>query len=184
MRDLRRPLARAVYGLTTLSLLALAAGCEPEPRHVNSSTPKPPANAGVPAPAPAPVAAPTKPADTFIVGQKTTDIKPTTDAMPKNAQIASQKITAKDPITLQGNAYVTSIGQIAINNIKHAMDLFHASEGRYPKDFAEFKAQIIDANNIALPKLPFYQEYRYNESTHALEVWEDPVKKAGPMPGG
>lgn len=173
MSNPRRPHVHAVHGFAAFSLLALVAGCE-EPRHVNPSTSQ----------APAPAPAPAKPADTFIVGKVTTDIKPTNDATSKNAHQANMKITAKDPITLQGNAYVVAIGQTAMNNIKHAMDLFYASEGRYPKDFAEFKAQIIDANHVVLPKLPFYQEYRYNENTHALEIWEDPVKKAGPLPGG
>lgn len=180
MSDLRRPLIRALHGLTALSLLALAAGCESEPRHVNSSKSKRPANASAPAPAPAPA----KPDDQFIVGRTTADIKPTTDQMPKNAQVATQKITAKDPITLQGNAYVTSIGKIAIGNIKHAMDLYNAENGRYPATHEEFMTEIITKNQIQLPRLPFYQEYRYDEKAHELKIWEYPDKKAGPMPGG
>lgn len=184
MSDLRRPLIHAAQGLTALSLLALAAGCEAEPRNVNpSSRPSAPAPATAEAPS-APAPAPAKPADPFIVDRTTTDIKPTTPDMPKNAQVASPKITAKDPITLQGNAYVTSIGKIAINNIKHAMDLYHAENGRYPANHQEFMSQIIDANQIRLPKLPYYQEYRYDENSHELKIWEYPDKKAGPMPGG
>jgi hypothetical protein len=184
----RRPLVHAAHGLTALSLLALAPGCEPEPRNVNPSAAKPAAGpeaaTAAPAPTPAVPAPPAKPADTFIVGRTTTDIKPATDAMPKNAQVASQKITAKDPITLQGNAYVTSIGQIAINNIKHAMDLYYAENGRYPANHQEFMTEIIEKNQIRLPKPPYYQEYRYDEKTHELKIWEYPDKKAGPMPGG
>jgi hypothetical protein len=178
----RRPRIGPARGPCALVLLVLAAGCE-EPRHVESSRPRVPANAPTQAPAPAP-AAPARPADSFIVGRTTQDIKPTNDALSRNAQQANMRITARDPITLTGNAYVTAIGQTAMNNIKHALDLFQASEGRYPRDFAEFKARIIDENNMVLPRLPYYQEYRYNEHTHALEIWEDPVKKAGPMPGG
>jgi len=177
MSDLRRPMTRALHGLTALSLLALAAGCESEPRHVNTSKSKRPANnAAAPAPA--------KADDPYIVGRTTTDIKPTTEQMPANAQVATQKITAKDPITLQGNAYVTSIGKIAIGNIKHAMDLYNAENGRYPATHEEFMTEIINKNQIQLPKLPFYQEYRYDEKAHELKIWEYPDKKAGLMPGG
>ena len=95
----------------------------------------------------------------------------------KGAVEVGTKITAKDYITLQGNAYVTIIGQSSILSIQHAMNLFQASNDRYPKDYDEFMAEIIRANNIALPKLPLYQEYGYDEAQHKLIILEYPDRK-------
>ena len=64
------------------------------------------------------------------------------------------------------------IGRLAIDNMKHAMDLFKAENDRYPKDYDEFMTAIIKPNNIALPKLPVYQEYAYDEKEHKLIILE------------
>ena len=51
----------------------------------------------------------------FIVGKRTQEIKNAAPELKKGgAKVATTKITAKDPITLQGNAYVTIIGRISI----------------------------------------------------------------------
>ena len=76
-----------------------------------------------------------------------------------------------------GNAYVTSIGRISIDQIKHAMDLYQATNDRLPKDYDEFMNEIIKANNIALPQLPYYQKYGYDENEHKLIVLEYPDLK-------
>jgi hypothetical protein len=155
---------------STLVTLAAAAGCE-EPVQLSGK--------------PATPAAPAKPKeDPFIVGRRTQDIGKLDreELVKKGGVIASQKITAKDPITLQGNAYVTMIGKTSILQIEHAMNLYKATNDRYPANYDEFMNEIIKANNIALPKLPFYQEYRYDEKEHRLLVIEYPDKKAGPLP--
>ena len=95
----------------------------------------------------------------------------------KGAVEVGTKITAKDYITLQGNAYVTIIGQTSVLSIQKAMDLYKATNDRYPKDYNEFMAEIIQANNIALPKLPVYQEYGYDEAQHKLIILEYPDRK-------
>jgi hypothetical protein len=152
--------------------LAASAGCEEQPRHL-----------GGPPKAQAQPEKPAEPKDTFIVGKRTQDIGNADDpALKKGAQVASQRITAKDPITLQGNAYVSMIGQTSILNIQHAMDLYHATNDRYPANHDEFMNEIIKANNIALPQLPFYQKYVYDEKQHKLLIYEYPDLKAGPNP--
>lgn len=118
--------------------------------------------------------------DNFIVGKKTQDIRPMQPELQKGAQVATTTITSKDPITLPGNAYVTIIGRTSILNIQHAVDLWQAENGRYPKDFQEFMDVIIKPNNIALPKLPYYQEYGYNEQQHSLVILEYPDRKNQP----
>lgn len=172
----RRPPALRPTAVTlTLALLAaaaLSAGCTEQRPGVGSdgqtAAPKPKA----------------PPEDTFIVGKRTQEVvRADAPASKKGAVVATQKITAKDPITLSGNAYVTMIGQTSILNIKHAMDLYQAANDRYPANHEEFMKEIIQANNIALPKLPYYQKYAYDEKEHKLLVYEYPDLKAGPMPG-
>lgn len=108
-----------------------------------------------------------------IIGRRTTDIRNATNELQKgSAQIASTKIVKKDYITVQGNAYVSIIGQSSILSIQHAMDLYHAANDRYPKDYDEFMTEIIKANNIALPVLPPYQKYGYDEKEHKLIILE------------
>ena len=150
-----------------LALCALlSAGCE-EPKNV----------AGAPRPAPAPAA---KKEDTFIVGQKTQEVRELSKEMRKGANVVTPRITARDPITLQGNAYVTAIGQIAIGNIKHTMDLYQAENGKYPATYDEFMEEIIRKGQIALPRLPHYQKYSYDPAEHKLVILEYPDLKGQP----
>ncbi len=113
-----------------------------------------------------------------IIGQRTTEIRNAAlELQQGGAKVASTRIVAKDPITLQGNAYVSIVGRTSILNIQHAIDLYKATNDRFPKDYDEFMAEIIRANNIALPQLPPYQAYGYDEKEHKLIVLEYPDKK-------
>ena len=166
-RDLRGSW-KASLAVAFISCLVVA-GCEEEMRSKKKK-----AAATTPPPAPAD--------DGFIVGKRTQDIRQAEPELQKGAQVATQKNTAKDPITLQGNAYVTMIGKTSILEIEHAMNLYKATNDRYPKDYEEFMAEIIKANNIALPKLPSYQKYGYDEKEHKLIVLEYPDLKNAPLP--
>lgn len=180
-----RRAAIARPGLALAACALLAAGCEEE-RHVASSRPNSRAAeiVGVdtgggenPAPARAP-AATAKKEPVFIVGKRTQDIKDASAELKTGqAHQVAPRIVARDPITLQGNAYVSIIGQTSILNIQHAMDLYHATNDRYPKDYDEFMNEIIKANNIALPRLPHYQEYGYDAAQHKLIIIEYPDRK-------
>jgi len=185
--------------LTRLGLIALvfaAAGCEEEMRNVGNrpqtraldqtgvsvgfdENPRPPAR-----PQPPAQAKPKRPTDSGpIIGQRTQEIRnAATEIQKGGAKQASTKITAKDYITVQGNAYVTIIGRTSILNIQHAMDLYHATNDRYPKDLDEFMNEIIKPNNIALPKLPPYQAYGYDEKEHKLIILEYQDLKDQPLP--
>lgn len=148
--------------------LAMFAGCS-EPRQVSGGKKN--------AVAHAPAAAAEKEPE-FIVGKRTQEIVPVDSAPARGADVIEKpKITAKDPITLSGNAYVTMIGQTSILQIDHAMNLYQAANDRLPKDFNEFMDEIIKPNNIALPKLPHYQKYGYDEQTHKLVILEYPDLK-------
>jgi hypothetical protein len=138
-------------------------GCEEEPRQ---GSPKPAASA------------PAKKEPGGIIGKRTQKV---IEAAPEletgKAKVASTKIKVKDPITLVGNAYVAIVGRSSMLAIEQAVNLFHANNDRYPKDLAEFMAEIIKANNIGLPVLPPYQEYAYDEKEHKLVVLEYPDRK-------
>ena len=54
--------------------------------------------------------------------------------------------------------------------IPQALNLFQASEGRYPESEEEFMQKIIKANQIVLPKLPEGDEYVYDVPSHTLMV--------------
>ena len=152
-------------GFIPLVFIALTAGCE-EPRHVAGEKPAAPAK---------------KEEDTFIVGKRTTDIRnAATEVRDKGAVVTPPRITAKDPITLQGNAYVTMIGKTSIMNMQHAMDLYKAANDKLPANYDEFKKEILEPNNIALPQLPRYQKYGYDEKEHKLVILEYPDLKKSP----
>jgi hypothetical protein len=59
--------------------------------------------------------------------------------------------------------------QMIINNIKHALDLYNAEHGNYPKTHEEFMEKIIATNQIALPELDEGQEYLYDPEDHTLK---------------
>jgi len=162
----------AILLTTTLALLG-AAGCEEE-RHVGSPAGSASKNAVAHG-----TAAPPKPK--FIVGAKTQNIVKVAPELAKGAKVSDNKITAKDYISLQGNAYVSIIGQTSVMSIDHAMNLYKAEHDRYPKDYDEFMADIIKANNIALPELPYYQKYGYDENEHKLKVLEYQELKDQPL---
>jgi hypothetical protein len=169
-----------------LALLLLAPlGCE-EPRHVGgprSAAPTAPSAADNNAPppeSPQPTPPPQQPAPRGeILGKRTQDIRQAAPELEKGAVSAGTKITARDPITLGGNAYVTMIGRTSILQIEHAMNLYKGANDRYPANYQEFYNEIIKANNIALPQLPSYQEYGYDEKEHKLIILEYPDRKAG-----
>jgi hypothetical protein len=108
-----------------------------------------------------------------IIGQRTTDIRNASKELNQGgAQVASTRIVSKDPITLPGNAYVSIVSRSSALSIQHSMDLYHATNERYPKDLDEFMAEIIKPNGIALPQLPPYQKYAYDEKEHKLIILE------------
>jgi hypothetical protein len=150
----------------SLAICALGPGCGEEPRQ-GSGSPN--------------VQAQAKTEPQSIINRRTQDIRNAATELQKDGvKVASTKITANDYISLQGNAYVAAIGKTSMVAIQHALDLYHAENDRYPKDYDEFMTVIIKANNIALPKLPPYQEYGYDEKEHKLVILEYQARKDQP----
>jgi hypothetical protein len=113
-----------------------------------------------------------------IIGQRTVDIRDVSKELTqRGAKVASPRIVAKDPITIQGNEYVSIVGRSSVLSIQHSMDLYYASNERYPKDLDEFMTEIIMPNSIALPQLPPYQKYGYDAKDHKLIIIEYPTSE-------
>lgn len=167
-----RPRVLRLTSTTLPCLLLLSAGCE-EPRHLP--------NSGKAANQAAPNANTATVQPREILGKTTQDVRKMEPELQAGAQVAPDKITAKDPLTLSGNAYVVSMNHISFNNVKHAIDLYQAEHGEYPKNYEEFRDEILKPgkpDGIALPQLPYYQEYSYDEKEHKLVVLEYPERKA------
>ena len=173
---------RRPWPAPTIALgLALAlAGCEPPP---GSSRPRSKVKPleevaeapAPPAPPPAPVAPPVAPRP--ILGETTQNIGDMEKEKKAGGVVKEPRITAKDPILLVGNAYVSIVSQATQGQITHAVDLYQAETGEYPKTLEEFMEKIIKPNGIKLPTLPFYQEYSYDAPNHKLVIMEYPDRK-------
>lgn len=109
------------------------------------------------------------PNDKGIFGKKTQDIGEF-DKDKANQVRSDQSIHASDPITAPLSAYGPAMERISLIQITQAVDLFNASEGRYPKDHEEFMQRIIKENNIKLPVLPYKGKYMYDVEHHELVV--------------
>lgn len=60
--------------------------------------------------------------------------------------------------------------QMIINNINHALQLYNATHGNYPKTHDEFMEEIIKFNQIKLPELDEGIEYIYDPEDHTLKT--------------
>ena len=105
-----------------------------------------------------------------IIGKKTQEIgkfDPNADQ-----KISDSKVKVDDPVLGSLQAYGPMLEQISKTHIDHAVRLFHALEGRYPRDYDEFMTEIIKKNDIELPVLPGKLTYEYDEENHKLVVVE------------
>lgn len=87
-------------------------------------------------------------------------------------KVSDSKGTYSNPITGALEVYGPTLERISKMHIEHAVRLYHAEHGEYPKDYDEFMNRIIKPNNIKLPVLPGGLEYQYDEQNHKLVVVE------------
>ena len=86
-------------------------------------------------------------------------------------EIVDSKIRTSNPLTAAVDSYDPIKQKIAQDiQIQHAVRLFQATEGRYPKDYDEFMTKVIKANKIRLPQLGTDREYQYDVENHQLVV--------------
>ncbi len=85
-------------------------------------------------------------------------------------KVVDQDVEITNPITGPLEAFEPTKQKIAILEIQHAVNIFNALEGRYPKDYDEFMEKVIKANNIKLPELGKGFSYQYDVENHQLLV--------------
>jgi hypothetical protein len=95
-------------------------------------------------------------------------------------QVIKPKAKITDPIT--GPLAVKKNVDLKFPNlqIEQAVNLFQASEGRYPASLDEFMTRIIRENNIRLPQLAPGQEYQYDVDNHKLVIVQSAGEKVAP----
>ena len=114
------------------------------------------------------------------IGKTTQEVRNLQAELDKGGQTTDGKIHATDYITIQADAYRTSVANIAKMKVKMDMDQYEAINGEKPKTYEEFMEHIIKKgkpDGIQLPMLPYYQEYGYDPDAKELVVIEYPEKK-------
>lgn len=109
-----------------------------------------------------------------IIGKKTQDI--TAFDPNAGAVVSDSKVNVTNPITGPLEAYRPMIEQISKTQIDAAVNIFYATEGRYPASLEEFMELIIKPNNIQLPVLPGGKKYQYDVANHKLVVIDAPAE--------
>ncbi|MFM8435704.1 MAG: hypothetical protein ACKOBP_10265, partial [Planctomycetia bacterium] len=124
-----------------------------------------------------PAAAPVQTRKT--IRQTTQNVMDLQDALAQGGVRADLSIKG-DGLEVAAEAYRTSVGKLSIIAVDQKMSFFEAETGRKPKDYAEFMSRIIEKDKpdgIALPMLPYYQEWAYDVENRKLVVVEFPAKK-------
>jgi hypothetical protein len=148
---------RPLGGLSALVAVAmLAAGCEQEP------PPKP------------------KIKMRETIGKTTQEVRNLKPELAKGGTVSDGKIHSNDYLTIQAEAYRTSVAKIAKMKVDMDMAQYEILNGEKPKTYEEFMENIIKkgkADGIQLPMLPYYQEYGYDPDKKEFVVIEYLEKK-------
>jgi hypothetical protein len=81
-------------------------------------------------------------------------------------------------------AYWSAQEMIALERIKHDMQIYKAAEGNYPKNMDEFMEKIIKPANIKLPMLPAGRRYIYDPTIEDYLMVEAPEMDSGESSNG
>ena len=87
-----------------------------------------------------------------------------------DSEVVQPDVEVSNPLTAPLEAYEPMKQKLAALNIDQAVNLFHATEGRYPKDHDEFMQRVIKANRIRLPEPAHGLRYEYDVDAHKLVV--------------
>ena len=115
------------------------------------------------------------------IGKTTQEVRNLKPELAKGGKQTDGKIHATDYITVQADAYRTTVANLAKMKVKMEMDTYAAlNDDKRPATYEEFMDLIIKKgkpDGINLPMLPYYQEYGYDPDTKELVVIEYPAKK-------
>lgn len=90
-------------------------------------------------------------------------------------EVVDPKVTVTNPITAPLEAYQPLKEKVSMIPVIQGIQVFNATEGRYPRDHAEFMDKVIKANGIKLPVLPAGKKYEYDVANHQLVIVQDPA---------
>jgi len=107
-----------------------------------------------------------------------------TEVVDREPAVTSEprEVTANDPTkgkkSRQAGGYLGAVGhsrfyaehKLIFTSIEHALNLYWATEGNYPKTHDEFMKKIVDFNKIQLPELDEGVEYIYDPEDHKLKI--------------
>jgi len=128
-------------------------------------------------PPPAPAKPPIETRKT--VGKSTQNVLELAQALADGGVLAETSITS-DGLEVASDAYRTSVGKIGVMAVTQKMQLHEAEHGSKPATYQEFMARIIapgEPDGLALPLLPYYQEWAYDTAAKTVVVVEFPAKK-------
>jgi hypothetical protein len=81
----------------------------------------------------------------------------------------------KGVISTPTKIYLRIPDKLVFEQVTHALNLYRASNGDFPKTQEEFMREIIAANNLKLPELPAGSSYVYRPAEGELMI-EEPAK--------
>jgi hypothetical protein len=87
-----------------------------------------------------------------------------------NIEISDSKVKITNPITGALEAYGPILEKHFKGQTKHAIELYRAEHGVYPKDYEEFMEKVVIQGQIWLPVLPGKWKYSYDEKEHDIKV--------------
>ena len=109
----------------------------------------------------APVEAPiVEPAQGEIADDRVT-VRAETELRERSQRTATPMNNPAAIVTVPVRTLTSTRDRLFLQQIDHAMQLFHGEHGRVPANYNEFMERIIRANNIQLPPLRPEQEYIY-----------------------
>lgn len=128
-----------------------------------------------------PAPSPTQPAveTRKTIGKTTQNVLELSQALADGGVLAETSITS-DGLGVASDAYRTSVGKIGVMAVTQKMQLHEAEHGAKPATHAEFMKRIIapgEPDGLALPMLPYYQEWAYDPEAKTVVVIEFPAKK-------
>lgn len=95
-------------------------------------------------------------------------------------RVNNATVQTTDPISAPTSVYGVAVERTAQLRIEADLNIFNATEGRYPNSHEEFMTAIIKAGNINLPVLPGGKQYKYDVENHKLVIVEGPAPAASP----
>lgn len=131
---------------------------------------------------PAAKAEPAKPAPVKTrqtLGKTTQNVLELSAALEEGAVLAETSIQGNG-LEIASEAYRTQIGKAGSLAVEQRMQHYNAEHGEYPETYEQFMTRIIGKggpDSIALPMLPYYQEWAYDVANRKLVVVEFPAKK-------